>query len=82
MTSIYNKNFLFLISNLNFTEGLPKTKSHTSITWVCSRILWNIYSFCEGFHNSLQYQWAWSTIECYKRFVPPHPSPIGCWMDR
>ena len=32
---------------------------------------------CEGFHNSLQYQWAWSATKCYKRFVPPHPSPIG-----
>ena len=27
-------------------------------------------------------KWAWFAIECYKRFVPPHPSPIGRWMDR
>ena len=40
------------------------------------------YYYCEGFHNSLQYQWVWSVIECYKRFVLPHPSPIGRWMDR
>ena len=37
---------------------------------------------CQGFHNLIQYLWAWSAIECYKRFVPPRPSPIGCWMDR
>ena len=37
---------------------------------------------CEGFHNSLQYQWTWFAIECYKRFVPPHPSPIDRWMDQ
>ena len=36
---------------------------------------------CERFHNLLQYQWAWSAIECYKRYVPPHSSPIGGWMD-
>ena len=42
----------------------------------------NLIPFCKGFHNSLKYQWAWSAIECYKRFVPPHPSPIGRWMDQ
>jgi len=26
-----------------------------------------VIHYCEGLHNSLQYQWAWTTIECYKK---------------
>ena len=38
---------------------------------------------CEGFHNSLQYQWVWFAIECYKRFVPLilHQLIIG-WIGK
>ena len=47
--------------------------------WTPNKIrLWPV----RDFYNSLQYQWTWSVIECYKIFVPPYPSPIGCWMDR
>ena len=38
---------------------------------------------CPTYLKSIgKYQWAWSAIKYYKRFVPPHPSPIGRWMDR
>ena len=41
------------------------------------------YPLCEGFHNSPQYQWAWSAIKCYKRFMPLilHQLVVG-WIGK